>query len=554
MKIPRFVSPPKQINQVIQTDCVVVGAGIAGLYTALQMSQHAEVILLSKKSLIDSNTRWAQGGIAAVLSEVDTPELHMQDTLMAGAGLCNVQAVDVLVHEGPKEVKNLIHFGVMFDEENGQIALTMEGAHSRKRILHAKGDATGLEIVRGLSELVKQSNRITVLEEHFVAEIITNENQCKGIIALDPHQKEILIQAKATVLASGGAGQLYRYTTNPDIATGDGLALAYRAGAKIQDMEFIQFHPTVLFYPGAPRFLISEAVRGEGAILRNTHGEPFMHTYHPLADLAPRDVVSRAIVNEMNKSGNQYVYLDFTHEAEEKIKIRFPTIYRTCLEFGLNLVKDWIPVAPAAHYVMGGVKTNLFGETNISGLYACGEVACTGLHGANRLASNSLSEAIVFGTRIVEHICFHRLSMRLCMEDIWQWLDHIHSTPMGNLGIIPYQSLIELRLTLQKKMLHLAGLTRSEHSLSEMREYIETCLHESKKVTWQTREEMEYVNLLTCSLLVVTAALIRKESRGGHFRSDFPEVNNEEWLKHIILLRDQETGEMRERYIHVKPS
>ncbi len=381
MRIPRYISSLDQVHQVIQTDTIVVGAGIAGLYTALQLSQKAEVILVTKKSLIDSNTRWAQGGIAAVTSEMDSPELHKQDTLMAGAGLCDPAAVDILAHEGPDGVKNLIYYGVHFDEEDGQIALTREGAHSRHRVLHAQGDATGAEIVRGLSELVRKTKNITILEDHFVTDLLTKDEQCHGITVLKPNQKKMLIQAKSVILSTGGTGQLYRYTTNPDIATGDGIALAYRAGANIQDMEFIQFHPTVLFYPGAPRFLISEAVRGEGAILRNTNGEPFMHKYHSLGDLAPRDVVSRAIVSELQQSGNQYVYLDFTHESEEKIRHRFPTIYKTCLEYGLNLVMDWIPVAPAAHYTMGGVKTNTHGETSINGLYACGEVACTGFMG-----------------------------------------------------------------------------------------------------------------------------------------------------------------------------
>jgi L-aspartate oxidase len=554
MKIPRYISSFKQVQQVIQTDCIVVGAGIAGLYTALQLSKEAEVILVTKKSLVDSNTRWAQGGIAAVTSEIDSPQLHKEDTLMAGAGLCDQEAVDILVHEGPEGVRNLIQYGVHFDEEDGQIALTQEGAHSRRRILHAQGDATGAEIVRGLSELVKKKKNITVLEDHFVSDLITNDNQCQGVLALTPQEKKVMIQAKSVILATGGTGQLFRYTTNPDIATGDGIALAYRAGAEIQDMEFIQFHPTVLFYPGAPRFLISEAVRGEGAILRNTNGEPFMHKYHSLGDLAPRDVVSRAIVQEIQKSGSQYVYLDFTHESEEKIKHRFPNIHRTCLEYGLNLVMDWIPVAPAAHYTMGGVKTNEVGETSLNGLYACGEVACTGVHGANRLASNSLSEAIVFGKRIAEHFNKHRLSQQLRSRDLLEglaMLEDEYETPEGKPSL---QLILEKRITLQKRMLQHVSLTRSEVKLKQMLQHIEHWLQTCAPYLWERKAEQEYLNLLTCSYLVVQAALRRKESRGGHFRTDYPTVDNTEWMKHIILTRDLESGEMRERYLDVEPS
>jgi L-aspartate oxidase len=554
MKTPRYSSSFEHIHQVIQTDCVVVGAGIAGLYTALQISKYAEVILLTKKSLIDSNTRWAQGGIAAVISEVDSPELHKEDTLMAGAGLCDVQAVDILVHEGPEGVQNLMDYGVHFDEEDGEIALTKEGAHSRRRILHAQGDATGAEIVRGLSELVRKNSRITTYEHHFVTDLITNEQGCQGLAALTPTDKKIIIHAKSVILATGGTGQLFRYTTNPDIATGDGIALAYRAGAEIQDMEFIQFHPTVLFYPEAPRFLISEAVRGEGAILRNTNGERFMEKYHSLGDLAPRDVVSRAMVNEIEKSGSQYVYLDFTHESEEKIRHRFPTIYRTCLEYGLNLVKDWIPVAPAAHYTMGGIKTNELGQTNIPGLFACGEVACTGVHGANRLASNSLSEAIVFGKRIADYIIANRSSLSMSAKELFKSMESSLSFLGDKKDKPSYEVIMEHRINLQKGMLQHASLTRSEESLTKMMNHITAWLEVCSNYTWETKAELEFINLLTCSYLVVNSSLNRKESRGGHFRTDYPTVNDKDWKKHVILIRDQETGEIKERYINVEPS
>jgi L-aspartate oxidase len=555
MNVSRYVSSLDNIQQVVQTDCVVVGAGIAGLYTALQLSEQAKVTLLTKKSLVDSNTRWAQGGIAAVISELDSVTLHKEDTLMAGAGLCEPGRVDILVNEGPQGVRQLIQYGIQFDEENGEIALTKEGAHSRHRILHAQGDATGAEIVRGLSQLVQTKENITVLENHYTIDLITHEGQCQGVLALAPNQKKMIVQAKAVVLATGGTGQLYRYTTNPDIATGDGIALAYRAGAEIQDMEFIQFHPTVLFYPKAPRFLISEAVRGEGAILRNMHGEPFMHKYHPLADLAPRDVVSRAIVNEIEKSGSQYVYLDFTHEPEDKIKQRFPTIYKTCLEYGLNLSLDWLPVAPAAHYMMGGVKTKSFGQTNIHGLYACGETACTGVHGANRLASNSLSEAIVFGKRISRHIlenCLARLDNPLIPDDLLRGME----LASGQISAEKRKqhSVIEKRLKLQKMMLQNASIKRDPASLQRLLHEIKRWLDASTRFTSDKREELEYINLLTCSLFVVHSALVREESRGGHFRTDYPISDDVNWKKHIILAREEGTGAIKERYSDVKPS
>lgn len=551
MKIARYISP-LQAKKVSQTDCVVVGGGIAGLFTALQLSAYAKVTLVTKKSIEDSNTRWAQGGIAAVISEIDSPALHKQDTLMAGAGLCDPESVDILVHEGTDAVRQLIDFGIQFDKENGQIALTKEGAHSRRRILHAQGDATGAEIVRGLTELVLKEDNITVLENHYVLDIVSTEDRCHGVHVLTPEQDKIIIQGQAVVLATGGAGQLYRYTTNPDIATGDGFALAYRAGAQVTDMEFIQFHPTVLFYPDAPRFLISEAVRGEGAILRNTYGEPFMSKYHALGDLAPRDIVSRAILQEIQQSGNPYVYLDFTHESDEKIKSRFPTIYRTCLQYGLNLMSDWIPVAPAAHYIMGGVKTGWNGQTSVTGLYACGEVACTGVHGANRLASNSLSEAIVFGNRIVQHIREHCLSKSL-PEGIKMDLAYpLEKYPQE--GLKWKRQLLEKRLQLQKKMVTYAGLERNLASLQTIKNWIEQVWSETNTSFLQTDEQVEFVNMLTCSLLVVQSALTRDESRGGHYRSDFPQPNDSMWKKHIVLQRDKNTGEMRERITDVKPS
>ncbi|WP_159888062.1 L-aspartate oxidase [Paenibacillus puerhi] len=517
----------------VHTDVIVIGAGIAGLFTALRSAEKHKVLMVTKKSLLDSNTRYAQGGIAAVISDEDSPAYHRQDTLIAGAGLCSSTAVDVLVHEGPAGVEDLIGLGTEFDMEDGRYALTKEGAHSQRRILHAQGDATGAEIVRALSEKTKQDPNIEIWDDHFVIDLITHEGECFGAIVQKPSGAKVFVKAKATLLCTGGAGQLFRYTTNPDIATGDGIAIAYRAGARIRDVEFIQFHPTALCYPGAPRFLISEAVRGEGAVLRNINGERFMERYHPQLELAPRDVVARAIVSEMENTKSTFVYIDFTHESEEGVKQRFPTIYETCLHYGLDLSSDWIPVAPAAHYMMGGVETDLHGETTVKRLFACGEVSSTGVHGANRLASNSLSEAIVFGRRIVERI---------------NELPPVGSTPpiaeFKRSHEQAIQPVVEKKLKLQKLMLRYAGLVRNGKGLAKGYEELKRHLAIFDS-SLSKREEYEFANLLICALLTTEAALIREESRGGHYREDFPERDDLVWRKHTVFSRGNGTTEGR---------
>ncbi len=521
----------------LKTDVAVIGAGIAGLYTALQASEYADVVMISKKGLDDSNTRWAQGGIAAVTAKSDSPALHRQDTLIAGAGLCSYAAVEVLVHEGPERLKELIAYGTEFDKDaQGRYELTKEGAHSKRRILHAHGDATGAEIVRALSARVREHANITVLENHFAIDVVTQDGECVGVIVQNPEGGLFFLESNATVLATGGAGQLYRYTTNPDIATADGIAMAYRAGARIKDVEFIQFHPTALYYPGAPRFLISEAVRGEGAILRNTSGERFMEKYHPQKELAPRDVVARAIVSEMERTHSAYVYLDITHESEELIKHRFPTIYRFCLQYGLDMVTDWIPVAPACHYIMGGVQTDLNGETSTRRLFACGEVSCTGVHGANRLASNSLSEAVVFGHRIVRRIRE--------LPPLPEVRPFAAVEPKRTSRSVDTR---EQRVRLQKLMLRHVGLKRQEKGLRKALDELERMQRFFYGV-YRDREAFEFLNLLNTAVLTTRAALLREESRGGHYRIDFPNKDDLIWRKHIIQSIGEGVREESEQY------
>ncbi|BFH71756.1 L-aspartate oxidase [Paenibacillus dendritiformis] len=534
-RIPRYlIDFALEDMEQVHTDVIVIGAGIAGLYTAIQASREHRVLMITKKSLFDSNTRYAQGGIAAVFADDDSPAYHSQDTLIAGAGLCDPEAVNVLVHEGPAGVQELMRMGASFDEENGAIALTREGAHSHRRILHANGDATGYEIVRALAERIQQLEQVTIWDEHFVIDLVTDEDECCGAIVQRADGKRVFVSGQATVICSGGTGQLYRYTTNPEVATGDGIAMAYRAGAYIQDMEFIQFHPTVLSYPGAPRFLISEAVRGEGAYLRNIRGERFMEKYHPQLELAPRDVVARAIVSEMEATKSTFVYLDITHEPEEMVKHRFPTIYDTCLQYGLDLTSDWIPVSPAAHYMMGGIKTDLWGETNIRRLFACGEVSSTGVHGANRLASNSLSEAIVYGKRIVERIAALEPRAGACPHASSQ---RDHHEPC-------IQPMVERRLKLQKVMVRHVGLRRHAEGLMKgLGELNRQAAVFAMRLT--KREEYEFANMLICAMLVAESALWREESRGAHAREDFPERDDERWCKHTLLHREYGMTEER---------
>ena len=548
-------------------DYIVIGSGIAGLNAALLAREHGSVLVLTKGKIDDCNTRYAQGGIAAAIGQGDSPLLHMQDTLSAGAGLCDPEAVQVLTQEGPQRVADLIQWGVPFDTIHGQINLGREGAHSLPRILHAGGDATGQHIELTLAGLVRQS-AITVLEYSIVTRLIVDKGAMKAVEALDTATGQPQIfTGRFIILATGGAGQLYRYTTNPEVATGDGVALAFLAGAQVMDMEFYQFHPTALRLEGAPTFLLSEAMRGEGAVLRDRTGRAFMADYHPLADLAPRDVVARAMAAEMEKSGNGPVFLDISHLAPDTVKSRFPTIYKFCLGYGLDITRAPAPVAPAAHYMMGGVKADTWGRTNLQGLYACGEVACSGVHGANRLASNSLLETLVFAQRLV--------ASTLRDGEIPPVPPFgLQDTDVGAYGNTPLQSESgstkpeasmvdggilaqgrDLMVTLRPKPISCAPAPAP--SRSALQDLMWRCVgisRHSSRLIWASRTlylwertlpaatdrtSNELRNMVLLGRLMVEAALVRQESRGSHFREDFPQTSPD-WGKHIILVKEED--------------
>ena len=509
-------------------DYIIIGSGIAGLYTALLAKEQGSVLVITKGSIEDCNTRYAQGGIAAAIGKDDSRELHFRDTIAAGDGLCNAEAVRILTSEAPARIADLVNLEVPFDTANGEIALTKEAAHSVPRILHAGGDATGEHIEVTLSRKVRVS-QIQVLEDCLVTEILVDNGAVIGVRALDSRTSLFeTFHCRSLILATGGAGHLYKFSTNSDIATGDGIALAYKAGAEITDMEFFQFHPTALRMPGVTPFLISESVRGEGGVLRNVDGYRFMPDYHPDADLAPRDVVSRSIIYEMRKTSSDRVFVDVTHLPPYVVTTRFPHIYRFCLVRGLDITRGLIPVAPAAHYLMGGVKTNTWGETSIEGLFAVGEVACTGVHGANRLASNSLLEAVVFSQRVIERTTKENVSEIPDSEK--EKSTRCSLSKRKALKEVPPANLSAL----QELMWDKAGIIRDRQSLNEALDILDAwqaCLPEPTD-----RPSYELNNLTFAGRLVAESALAREESRGAHFRSDFSK-KLPDWQRHLILIK-----------------
>ncbi|MFI3291150.1 MAG: L-aspartate oxidase [Opitutales bacterium] len=508
-------------------DIVVVGSGIAGLSYALKCANLGKrVCIITKKSVCDTNTNKAQGGIASVTSGLDDFKSHIKDTLIAGDGLCDEAIVKQIIEAGPSAIRDLIENGVEFTSNNGEVALGKEGGHSQRRILHVK-DYTGKAIEEALVEKTRNNPNIEIYENHFAVDLITSEKYYKsaekrviGIYVLDKKQKKVhAVKAKAVMLSSGGSGRVYLYTTNPSIATGDGLAIAYRAGAKIQNLEFIQFHPTALYSQDDDRFLISEAVRGEGAILRDTDGNAFMHKYDSRKDLAPRDIVARAIDTEMKKHGSNYVYLDITHLGKEELMDRFPKIFEHCLEKGIDISKDFMPVVPAAHYQCGGIQSTINGETNIKGLYACGEVSNTGLHGANRLASNSLLEAIVVANNASAASTKYIDSTKFKDCDLDFWVDGSLKDPDER--FIISHNMSELKRT----MWDYVGIVRSDKRLQRAERRIKNLLEEIDEYYCNFKVEpklLELRNMLQVARLIIMSARKRKESRGLQYTLDYP--------------------------------
>ncbi|PYV89462.1 MAG: L-aspartate oxidase [Acidobacteria bacterium] len=512
---------------VLRTDFLVIGSGIAGLRAAIELGNAGKVIVLTKDRPNESNTEWAQGGIAVALSDEDEVSLHLEDTLRAGDGLCNPEAVKILVEEGIRYISELIEWGTAFDREGTHLSFTREAAHSRSRVLHAKGDSTGSEIIRVLLKKASANPNIFFKPHCFCLDLVVKEGSVWGAYFLDEQDKRVKrVMAHSTILTSGGSGQVYSETTNPDLATGDGLAMAHRAGASLSDMEFFQFHPTALFLSGAPRFLLTEAIRGEGGYLRNIDCSRFMRQYHEMGELAPRDIVSRSIVAELKKTSSNFVYLDLTHLDANFIKNRFPRVYATCLNYNIDITVDMIPVHPAAHYLMGGIKTDLRGRTSMENLYAAGEVACTGVHGANRLASNSLLEGLVYGARLglAAIADAHRSVPNEVATGASCWSSHTQEL----------HRIKETKLAVQRLMWEKVGILRNGKDLKEALRHL---LHLSSHLMANTpdRAECELRNLMTVGELIIVSAMAREESRGAHYRSDWPCRNEQKFKKHSVI-------------------
>ena len=509
----------------MKTDFLVIGSGIAGLNFALKAAQYGRVTIVTKKKMMESSTNLAQGGIAAVTRKDDTFQSHIEDTLKVGCGLSNRRIVEILVKNGPKEIQSLVSFGVKFDKGGNALDLAREAGHSKDRILHS-GDTTGKEIEQALAKRVRENKDIAVLENRFATDLIVEDAKCYGANVLDIKSKGIVnIFSRGTVLATGGAGHVYQNTSNPEIATGDGIAIAFRGGARVEDMEFVQFHPTTLNKLGAPHFLISETFRGEGAVLVNENGERFMEKYDASGEMAPRDIVSHVVFNELKKGA---VYLDIRHEGKNFILSRFPMIHQECLKYGINITKDLIPVSPAAHYFCGGIKTNEYGETNLLNLLAFGECACTEVHGANRLASNSLLDSVVFsslGALKAKKLLKNEFKPPELREE------EFHEMNGQELGA--------LEMELRKGMWDYVGIVRNEEKLNLMLRklrQLETRVNELNRNGLNV-QFLELKNMAVVSKLITQAALIRKESRGTHYREDYPLTDDKNWLKHIYLER-----------------
>jgi L-aspartate oxidase len=530
-EIPRYLVPfhPKRVPHFF-TDVLIIGGGLAGLRAAMAVPPELSVVIITKSDVLQSNSNYAQGGIAGVLGDEDRFENHIEDTLVAGGTLCDRAVVEQVIGEAPRRIGELIDYGVRFDRAAERLALGREGGHSHDRIAHAMGDATGKEIIRAVTVRVEKLANVEIWENTFTLDLLTCDGTCRGALVWNGRHGKTMVWAKQTILATGGAGQLYRETTNPEVATGDGMALAYRAGAELRDLEFVQFHPTVLYIAGGSRHLISEATRGEGAWLIDRHGRRFMTDYDPRGELAPRDVVSLAIVSQMEKTRHTNVYLDMTHIDPQRVRSRFPGIAAVCAEFGLDITKDRIPVRPGAHYMMGGVVVDREGRTTLPGLWAAGEVTSTGLHGANRLASNSLLEALVFGAHAGEG----------ASRAAGEIHDSFRAPEIDNPRIVIASeplNMADIRNSLKSLMWRDVGVRRQAEDLRDARESI---AHWSRYVLVRQFDDppgWELQNMLCIARLMIDAALERQESRGAHMRTDFPALDEEHWRRHITFRR-----------------
>ncbi len=518
------------MTEIIDVECdfLVVGGGLAGLYAAVCASSLGRCVVVTKQTLVQSNSYWAQGGIAAAVDPEDSPVFHQEDTIAAGRGLCDARAVQILVEEGRERVVDLINLGMKFDSDDSGLLLGLEGGHSKRRVLHAGGDSTGKEMIEFLISFVSSSESVAILELVTVTDIVSDGERCYGVWGYDEGRESyVRISSPCTIVATGGASALYRRTTNPEGASGEGISLAWRAGAEISDMEFVQFHPTVFNGSEGDAFLLTEAIRGEGAYLLNARGARFMESYNSLLELAPRDVVSKAIHSEMRSCGEDYVYLDLSHMDPGFVRKRFSNIDRLCRNSGFDLARDRIPVAPAAHYTIGGVRTSLMGETSIEGLYACGEVSNTGVHGANRLASNSLLECMVFAKRCVDSASGGPRTGEIGGDFEGFMLADTREADAGFFN--------EARDTIIGGMSKHLGIVREREGMEEFAAQLEEISSASKGVSGWFGFKLG--TMLDVCLLVARAALLRKESRGAHIRSDYPEEDSD-YEKHLVFRKD----------------
>ena len=529
---PRYLVPfhPKAMPHFF-TDVLIIGGGLSGLRAAIAVDPHLSVLVVTKAEVQQSNSNYAQGGIAGVLAPEDRVEDHIADTLTAGGDLCDPEVVEMVVREGPDRIRELIDWGTQFDKEGGQLVLGREGGHGRNRIIHALGDATGREVMRAMIERVRQQLNIHIWQNTFLLDLLTHTGSCRGALIADPKRGKTLVWAKQTILSTGGAGQLYRESTNPAVATADGHALAFRAGVELRDMEFMQFHPTVLYIAGSSRSLITEAMRGEGAYLVDRRGHRFMPDYDPRGELAPRDVVSQAIVSQMEKTRHPCVYLDLSHLPQGFVRHRFPGIAATCAQFGLDVSQDKIPVRPGAHYMIGGVTVDLEGRTTLPGLWAAGEVTSSGLHGANRLASNSLLEAMVYGKKAGVGASTAAAAMS----------DNYQALPLENPPVEESQEPLDLpdiRNSLKSLMWRDAGVRRCKPELQDALATIDSWQKYVLARQFCAPDGWELQNMLTVARVIVIAALAREESRGVHLRTDFPEPDNQHWRRRLAYRRE----------------